>query len=43
MFDSKEKMDQFFYKLNKVHPNVSFSRGGSRWTVGIFGCPTDKN
>jgi len=25
-FDSKEKMDQFFYNLNKVHSNVSFSK-----------------
>ena len=25
-FDSKEKIDQFFYNLNKVHSNVSFSK-----------------
>jgi len=42
-FDSKEKIDQFFYNLNKVHSNVSFSRDGSRRTIGIFGCLIDKS
>ena len=35
-FDSKEKIDLFFY-------NKLFKRGGSRRTIGIFGCLMDKN
>jgi len=43
MFDSKEKMDQFFYNKQSAFKRKLFKRGGSRQTAGIFGCLIDNN